>query len=33
MTGGITQRYIDWEARGLKARSEDPEYRHEGPGA
>jgi uncharacterized membrane protein len=28
LTGGITQRYMALEARGLKARSEHPEYRH-----
>jgi uncharacterized membrane protein len=28
MTEGITKRYIDMEARGLKARAENPSYRH-----
>jgi hypothetical protein len=28
MTKGITERYIALEAKGLKARSEDPSYRH-----
>lgn len=28
LTGGITKRYIGLEARGLKARSEDPGFRH-----
>ena len=28
MTKGITERYIAFEASGLKARSENPEYRH-----
>lgn len=31
LTRGITERYIGYEARGLKARSEDPSYRHSGP--
>lgn len=26
LTGGITERYLDLEAKGLKARSEDPVY-------
>ena len=30
LTKGITERYIALEAEGLKARSEDPEYRHRG---
>lgn len=30
LTKGITQRYIALEAHGLKARSEDPTYRHDG---
>ena len=29
MTRDITERYIGYEARGLKARSEDPAFRHE----
>jgi len=28
LTEGITERYIAFEAAGLKARSENPEYRH-----
>jgi hypothetical protein len=28
MTGGITKRYLAFETRGLKARSEDPGFRH-----
>lgn len=28
LTKGITQRYVGMEARGLKARSEDPAFRH-----
>ena len=28
LTRGITERYIGFEARGLKARSEDPAFRH-----
>jgi hypothetical protein len=28
LTKGITERYIALEAKGLKARSENPEYRH-----
>ena len=28
MTENITERYLDFEARGLKARSEDPDFRH-----
>ena len=28
MTKGITERYLALEARGLKARSENPEFRH-----
>jgi hypothetical protein len=28
MTKGITERYIAFEASGLKARSENPEFRH-----
>lgn len=28
MTEGITKRYLDMEARGLKARAENPSYRH-----
>ena len=28
LTRGITERYIAYEAAGLKARSEDPTYRH-----
>lgn len=31
LTGGITRRYIDLEAKGLRARSLDPTYRHGGP--
>ena len=31
LTRGITERYIGYEARGLKARSENPAYRHRGP--
>ena len=27
---GITKRYIGYEAKGLKARSEDPQFRHTG---
>ena len=30
LTKGITKRYIGDEARGLKARSENPAYRHDG---
>jgi len=30
LTRGITERYIGFEARGLKARSEDPTFRHAG---
>ena len=30
ITQGITQRYIEHEARGLKARSEDPTFHHQG---
>ena len=30
LTKGITQRYIGYEAAGLKARSEGPSYRHSG---
>ena len=30
ITQDITQRYIEHEARGLKARSEDPAYHHRG---
>ena len=30
LTRGITERYIGFEARGLKARSEDPAFRHAG---
>ena len=30
MTQQITQRYIEYEARGLKARSENPGYHHTG---
>jgi carbon monoxide dehydrogenase subunit G len=30
MSERITQRYIEHEARGLKARSEDPTFRHSG---
>lgn len=30
LTQDITQRYIEYEARGLKARSEDPHFRHSG---
>lgn len=30
LTAGITERYIGYEARGLKARSEDPLYKHAG---
>jgi hypothetical protein len=29
MTKGITERYLAFEATGLKARSEDPAFRHE----
>ncbi len=32
LTKDITERYIAFEARGLKARSEDPIFRHGGPG-
>jgi uncharacterized membrane protein len=32
LTKALTERYIAYEANGLKARSEDPEYRHGGPG-
>ena len=28
MTKSITERYLDFEARGLKARSENPNFRH-----
>jgi hypothetical protein len=28
MTKGITERYLAFEASGLKARSENPGYRH-----
>jgi uncharacterized protein YndB with AHSA1/START domain len=30
MSKGITERYIGFEARGLKARSENPQFRHAG---
>ena len=30
MTKEITERYIGYEARGLKARSENPQFRHSG---
>ena len=30
LTKGITERYIGYEAAGLKARSENPSYRHPG---
>lgn len=30
LTRGITERYIGYEAAGLKARSENPAYRHSG---
>ena len=30
LTKGITERYIGYEAAGLKARSENPSYRHAG---
>ena len=30
LTKGITERYLAYEAAGLKARSEDPGFRHEG---
>jgi hypothetical protein len=30
MTHELTQRYIEYEARGLKARSENPGYHHSG---
>ena len=30
LTAGITERYIGYEAGGLKARSEDPLYKHAG---
>lgn len=30
LTRGITERYLDMEAAGLKQRSEDPESRHDG---
>jgi carbon monoxide dehydrogenase subunit G len=30
MTQEVTQRYIEYEARGLKARSENPGYHHSG---
>jgi len=33
LTRGITERYIRFEANGLKARSEDPTYRHAMVGA
>jgi uncharacterized membrane protein len=33
LTRGITERYIGFEARGLKARSEDARYRHAATGA
>lgn len=29
LTRGITERYVGYEARGLKARSEDPAFRHD----
>lgn len=32
LTRGITERYITFEANGLKARSENPGYRHGGQG-
>jgi hypothetical protein len=32
MTRGITERYIAFEAQGLKARSENPAFRHSTPG-
>ena len=32
MTSGITQRYLEYEATGLKARSENPDFRHEESG-
>ena len=28
MTRNITERYLDFEAKGLKGRSEDPSFRH-----
>ena len=31
LTRAITERYVTMEAEGLKARSEDPMYRHRGP--
>jgi len=30
LTKGITERYLSFEANGLKARSEDPAFRHRG---
>ena len=30
LTGAITERYIGLEAKGLKARSENSEFRHDG---
>jgi hypothetical protein len=33
MTRDITNRYLAFEAKGLKARSEDPAFRHAGQSA
>jgi uncharacterized protein YndB with AHSA1/START domain len=32
LAGGITERYLGYESRGLKARSEDPAFRHDETG-
>jgi hypothetical protein len=31
MTRDITERYVTFEVKGLKARSEDPGFRHDDP--